>query len=99
MVVDYGVKQNPLLEEAQLKEEKTIEEMQPTVFDIKYYEYVNEQKKMYYYPEPSQHKQPGFLVEGKEFEGLGLRKEQVVEHIRELRSLGYQILNSLTTGN
>jgi hypothetical protein len=39
------------------------------------------------------------LVEGKEYEGLGLRKEQVVEHIRDLRSLGYQILNSLTTGN
>lgn len=34
VVVDYGVKQNPLLEEAQLKEEKTIEEMQATVFDV-----------------------------------------------------------------
>lgn len=65
VVVDYGIKQNPLLEEAQLKEEKTIEEMQATVFDVKYYEYINEQKKMYYYPEPTQVKQPGFLVEGK----------------------------------
>lgn len=54
VVVDYGVKQNPLLEEAQLKEEKTIEEMQPTVFDVKYYEYINEQKKMFYYPSPGQ---------------------------------------------
>ena len=27
VVADYGVRQNPLLEEAQLKEEKTIEEM------------------------------------------------------------------------
>jgi hypothetical protein len=40
-IVDYGVRQNPLLEEAQLKEEKTIEEMQSTIFDARYYEFIN----------------------------------------------------------
>jgi hypothetical protein len=33
LIVDYGVRLNPLLEAAQFKEEKTIEEMQATVFD------------------------------------------------------------------
>ncbi len=59
MVVDYGVKQNPLLEEAQLKAEKTIEEMQLTVFDVRYNEYINETKKMYYYSEPGNKKDLG----------------------------------------
>jgi hypothetical protein len=38
-----------LLEAAQLKEERTIEEMQATIFDAKYYEY--EDGQMYFYPE------------------------------------------------
>lgn len=29
------------------------------------------------------------LVEGRNYEGVGLRKEQVIEHIRSLRALGY----------
>ncbi len=33
VLVDCGVRQNPLLEAAQFKEEKTIEEMQAFVFD------------------------------------------------------------------
>ena len=41
VIVDCGVRQNPLLEAAQFKEEKTIEEMQAFVFDQKYYEYNN----------------------------------------------------------
>ncbi len=49
VIVDYGIRQNPLLEAAQLKEERTIEEMQATIFDAKYYEY--EDGQMYFYPE------------------------------------------------
>ena len=36
------------MDEAELKEEKTIEEMQPTIFDIRVYEYNNNTNKMYY---------------------------------------------------
>jgi hypothetical protein len=99
VVVDYGVRQNPMLEAAAMKEEKTIEEMQPTIFDARYYEYHNDTDQMFFFPEPAKKKEPGVLVSGKEFEGLGLRKDQVIGHIRELRSLGYQILNTLTLGN
>lgn len=99
-MVDYGVRQNPLLEQAQFKEEKTIEEMQATVFDIKHFEYFTSTDKMYYIPDRTESKsvQP-ILVEGEDFEGLGLNKTQVTEHIRELRALVYQILNSLIVGN
>lgn len=73
--------------------------MQSTIFDARYYEYFNDTDEMFFYPEPSKKKELGVLVAGKEFEGLGLRKNQVISHVRELRSLGYQILNSLTLGN
>ncbi len=97
VIVDYAIRQNPLLEAAQLKEERTIEEMQPTVFDARYYEHQGEQ--MYFYPEHIRRPKERVLVESKEFEGLGLDKNQLVAHVRELRSLGYQILNALTLGN
>jgi hypothetical protein len=42
VIVDYGIRQNPMHEAAAMKEERTIEEMQPTVFDARYYEYDNE---------------------------------------------------------
>jgi len=99
VIVDYGVRQNPLLEEAQLKEEKTIEEMQATVFDARYYEYINETNKMFFFGEPAKKGGKGVPVEGPDFEGLGLRRSEVISHIRELRSLGYQILNTLIVGN
>lgn len=86
-----------MLEAAQLKEERTIEEMQATVFDAKYYEY--ESGQMYFYPEHMRKPKECVPVEGKEFEGLGLRRDQVISHVRELRSLGYQILNVLALGN
>ncbi len=38
-------------------------------------------------------------VEGREFEGLGLKKSEVIKHLEELRALGYSILNALTLGN
>jgi hypothetical protein len=38
-------------------------------------------------------------VTGKEFEGLGLDRDQVISHIRQLRGLIYQILNVLVLGN
>lgn len=55
---------------------------------------------MLYYPEAEKGKRvPVQIVEGREFEGLGIQKEQVIKHIRELRSLVYQILNVLVMGN
>ena len=55
---------------------------------------------MLYYPEAEKGKRvPVQIVEGKNFEGLGIQKEQVLKHIRELRSLVYQILNVLVMGN
>jgi hypothetical protein len=36
------VRQNPMLEAAHMKEEKTIEEMQSTIFDARFYEYFND---------------------------------------------------------
>ena len=36
------------MDEAELKEEKTIEEMQATLFDVRVYEYNNQTNKMYY---------------------------------------------------
>ena len=55
---------------------------------------------MLYYPEAEKGKRvPVQIVEGREFEGLGIQKEQVLKHIRELRSLVYQILNVLVMGN
>jgi hypothetical protein len=39
LIVDYGIKINHKFEEALNKEEKSIEEMQPTIFDAKVYEY------------------------------------------------------------
>lgn len=62
-----------MLEAAQMKAEKTIEEMQSTIFDAKYYEYFNETDQMFFYPEPTKKKEFGVPVAGKEFEGLGLR--------------------------
>ena len=50
VIVDYGVRQNPMLEAAQMKAEKTIEEMQSTIFDAKYYEYFNDTDQMFFYP-------------------------------------------------
>ena len=73
-----------------MKEEKTIEEMQPTVFDIRYYEYHNDKEQMIYYPEATQSSEgmhqkrgkkdqkatkQGNVVEGREYEGMGLRKD------------------------
>lgn len=94
IVTDYGIKVNPLLEEAQYKAEKTLEEMQATVIDVKYYEYLNEAEQMLFFPN-----EVGVPVEGKEFEGLGLHRDQVVTHVRELRALVYQIVNVLVIGN
>lgn len=67
IIVDYGVKQNPLFEPAQYKDEKTIEEMQPLVFDIKYYEYENGTNEMYYYPEVVKGAEPRQVVKGDQF--------------------------------
>lgn len=39
------------------------------------------------------------LVEGKQYEGLGLKKSEVIKHVEDLRALGYSILNSLVMGN
>ena len=36
------------MDEAELKEEKTIEEMQATLFDVRVYEYNNQTNKMYF---------------------------------------------------
>jgi len=57
-----------------LKEERTIEEMQATLFDARYYEFDNATNQMYFFTEPAKKKE-GVLVAGKEFEGLGLRKD------------------------
>ncbi len=67
------------------------------VFDAKYYEY--EGGEMRYFERPTDKKCQGVKVEGQEFEGLGIRWDQVVSHIRDLRSLCYQIMNALTIGN
>jgi hypothetical protein len=73
--------------------------MQPLIMDIKFYEYDNSKDQMYYYQTEGDKKGHKLLVAGDEFEGLGLSKKQVLAHIRELRSLGYQILSTLTLGN
>ena len=39
------------------------------------------------------------LVEGKKYEGLGLKKQEVIKHVEDLRALGYSILNTLVMGN
>lgn len=94
------MRQNPLLEAAQLKEEKTIEEMQAFVFDQRYYEYDNATDEMLFYPEAERGSKAGAVkVQGKEFEGMGLQKESLVEHVRALRALAYQIINALVLGN
>lgn len=36
------------MDEAELRDEKTIEEMQATIFDVKVYEYYNQSNKMFY---------------------------------------------------
>jgi hypothetical protein len=38
-------------------------------------------------------------VEGDEFEGLGLKKYEIINHIEQLRALCYSIINILIMGN
>jgi hypothetical protein len=72
--------------------------MQATVFDVRYFEWDNTTDEMWYFKAPEEGEAPQ-KVQGREFEGQGLKKDQVIAHIRELRSLGYQILNTLVLGN
>ena len=39
------------------------------------------------------------LVEGRSFQGLGLKKSEVLKHLQDLRALGYSILNNVVIGN
>jgi hypothetical protein len=48
--------------------------MQSTIFDARYYEYFIDTYQMLFFPEPAKKKELGVPVAGKEFEGLGLRK-------------------------
>ena len=49
LVVDYGLRQNPKIEAAQLKDEKSIDEIQAVLFDARVYEYHNDTDDMYLY--------------------------------------------------
>ncbi|CDW82063.1 UNKNOWN [Stylonychia lemnae] len=98
IICDYGIKVNYQEEEALQKEEKTIEEIQPTVFEAKLYEYYNTTEKMFYI-DLSKNDGSKRLVEGRQFQGLGLKKSEVIKHLEDLRALGYSIINNVVIGN
>lgn len=60
------------------KEEKTIEELQATLFDSKLYEYDNESEEMYLINEETGDRT---LVDGSDFAGQGLKKDEVIKHV------------------
>jgi len=47
LIVDFGIKVNPLFESGMGKQEKSIAELQPTTFDRRLYEYDNKSNEMF----------------------------------------------------
>eukprot|EP00347_Sterkiella_histriomuscorum_P022045 403331879 len=100
LIVDYGIKINYAQEEAMMKEEKTIEEMQPTVMEARVFEYDNTKDQMFFMEGYGNNQEvQRRLVEGIAFEGQGLKKSEVIKHLEDLRALGYSIINNVVLGN
>ena len=39
------------------------------------------------------------LVDGDDYEGLGIKRQEVIKHLEELRGLAYTVINSILIAN
>jgi len=63
--------------------------------DTRVYEYHNPTDEMFFVDSHQQR----IPVVGRQFEGQGLKKNEVVKHLQSLRGLAYSVLHSIIIGN
>ena len=84
LVIDYGLRINPIYQQAKLQEDRTLaDNVEATLLDVKMYEYLNSTDQMYLIKNEDGSR---VLVEGKQFQGVGLKKGEVIRYIGDLRA-------------